>query len=253
MAAEKAERIAKVLARRGLCSRREAERWIAEGRVAVDGRVLASPALNVGAGQRVAVDGKAIPELEPTRLWRYHKPRGLLTTASDPQGRPTVFQRLPAELPRVVAVGRLDLASEGLLLLTNDGELKRRLELPTTGWVRRYRVRVHGRVEAKALARLAKGMVVDGVSYGPVSARLDRQQPSNAWLTISLSEGKNREVRRLCRHLGWPATRLIRVAYGPFQLGHLPPGAVEEVPRKVLREQLGEPARPAHAHRRRPA
>jgi 23S rRNA pseudouridine2605 synthase len=255
------ERIAKVLARAGLCSRREAEAWIAAGRVAVDGKVLTSPAVNVAAGARITVDGKPIPQAEATRLWRYHKPRGLLTTARDPQGRPTVFERLPAGLPRVVAVGRLDLGSEGLLLLTNDGALARHLELPATGWTRRYRVRVHGHVDPAKLEALAGGITIDGVRYGPVRAGLDRQQGSNAWLTIALAEGKNREVRRICEHLGWPVTRLIRVAYGPFQLGHLAPGAVEEVSGKVLRDQLGlaqaglakRPQRAGDAHRRRPA
>jgi 23S rRNA pseudouridine2605 synthase len=260
------ERIAKRLARAGICSRRDAERLIAEGRVIVDGKKLASPAFNVAPGARITVDGKPVPEPEPARLWRYHKPRGLLTTARDPQGRPTVFQALPDNLPRVVAVGRLDLSSEGLLLLTNDGELARRLELPSTGWVRRYRVRVHGAVEKRRLETLGNGITIDGVAYGPIRATLDRQQGDNAWLTIGLTEGKNREIRRVCEHLGWPVSRLIRIAFGPFQLGHLEAGKVEEVPGKVLREQLGGAA-PAkrrggrgaaaapgnHAHRRRPA
>lgn len=270
------ERIAKRLARAGICSRRDAEKLIAEGRVIVDGKKLASPAFNVRPGARITVDGKPVPEAEPSRLWRYNKPRGLLTTARDPQGRPTVFQSLPAGLPRVVAVGRLDLNSEGLLLLTNDGALARRLELPATGWVRRYRVRVHGTVEPKRLAALENGVTIEGVAYGPIRAALDRQKGDNAWLTMALTEGKNREIRRVCEHLGWAVTRLIRIAYGPFQLGLLPAGAVEEVPGKVLREQLGgkAPAKrrgggrtgqaPAagnpgggrgdgHAHRRRPA
>jgi 23S rRNA pseudouridine2605 synthase len=245
------DRIAKVLARAGLCSRREAETWVAAGRVAVDGKVLTSPAFNVPPGAKITVDRKPLPQAEPTRLWRYHKPRGLLTTARDPQGRPTVFEKLPADMPRVVPVGRLDLGSEGLLLLTNDGGLKRRLELPATGWTRRYRVRVHGPVDPDKLAGLAKGITVDGVRYGPVRASLDRQQGSNAWLTIALTEGKNREVRRICEDLGWPVSRLIRTAYGPFQLGHLAPGAVDEVGPKVLREQLG--VETPVAHRRRQA
>jgi 23S rRNA pseudouridine2605 synthase len=264
-APSKGERIAKVLARAGLCSRREAERWIEQGRVAIDGRVLKTPAVVVGAGARVTVDGKPIPAKVPTRLWRYHKPRGLLTTARDPQGRPTVFDSLPAGLPRVVTIGRLDINSEGLLLLTNDGELKRRLELPATGWTRRYRVRVHGEVDGARLSALAKGITIDGVAYGPVRAALDRQKGENAWLTMGLAEGKNREVRRICEHLGWPVSRLIRIAYGPFQLGQLEAGAVDEVPGKVLREQLGLGGREAaekrgakprprgHAHRRRTA
>jgi 23S rRNA pseudouridine2605 synthase len=234
-----AERIAKVLARAGLCSRRDAERWIAEGRVAVNGKRLESPAFTVGEADVIAVDSKPIPAKEPMRLFRYYKPRGLIVAARDPQGRPTVFDNLPTGLPRLVSIGRLDLDSEGLLLLTNDGELKRRLELPATGWTRRYRVRVHGAVDPAALAGLAEGITIEGVRYGPVRAALERQQGGNAWLAMSLTEGKNREVRRICEHLGWPVSRLIRVVYGPFQIGSLASGAVEEVPAKVLREQLG--------------
>jgi 23S rRNA pseudouridine2605 synthase len=233
------ERIAKRLARAGLCSRRDAERWITQGRVAVDGHVLTSPAVNVTEASRITVDGEPIPEKAPTRLWRYHKPRGLLTTHHDPEGRPTIFDELPQELPRVITVGRLDLNSEGLLLLTNDGALARKLELPATGWIRRYRVRVHGAVDPQALAGLAQGVTIEGVKYGAVRAQLDRQQGENAWLTMALAEGKNREVRRICEHLGWQVNRLIRVAYGPFQLGHLEPGGVEEVSARVVREQMG--------------
>ncbi len=236
---DKGERIAKVMARAGLCSRRDAERWIADGRVAIDGRLLTTPAVAVQPGARVTVDGKPLPAAEPARLWRYHKPRGLVTTARDPQGRPTVFANLPQGLPRVVAVGRLDLNSEGLLLLTNDGALARKLELPANAWTRRYRVRVHGMVDPARLAALADGIAIDGVRYGPIRATLDRQQGENAWLTLSLAEGKNREVRRVCEHLGWPVSRLIRIAFGPFQLGHLQDGEVEEVTGKVLKEQLG--------------
>ncbi len=228
------------MARAGLCSRRDAERWIAEGRVAVDGAVLKSPAVTVTADSEIRVDGRLLPGPERARLWRYHKPSGLVTTHRDERGRPTVFAALPAGLPRLVSIGRLDLNSEGLLLLTNDGALARRLELPATGWVRRYRVRVHGLVDPTRLAALARGATVDGIAYGPIRAGLDRQQGSNAWLTLSLQEGKNREVRRVLEHLGYRVTRLIRVAYGPFQLGHLARGAIEEVPQKVLREQLGE-------------
>ncbi len=257
-AAPGGERIAKRLARAGLCSRRDAERWIAEGRVAVNGKVLSSPAATVTAADHIAVDGKPLPEAEHTRLWRYHKKAGLMTTHKDPQGRPTVFEKLPAEMGRVISVGRLDFNSEGLLLLTNDGALARRLELPATGWVRRYRVRVHGEVDVARLAALEKGITVEGVRYGAIRAVLDRQKGSNAWLTVSLQEGKNREIRRVFDALGWPVTRLIRVAYGPFQLGNLPEGAAEEVPGKVVKEQLGaKPAKPEaggkHAHRRRPA
>ena len=233
------ERIAKRLARAGLCSRREAERWIEAGRVAVDGRVLASPALVVGADARITVDGKPLAAAEPTRLWRYHKPKGLICTARDEQGRPTVFDALPKTLPRVVSVGRLDVNSEGLLLLTNDGGLARRLELPATGWTRRYRVRVFGRPDPERLAGLARGVTVEGVQYGPIEAALERQQGANAWLSLGLREGKNREVRRVMEHLGLTVNRLIRIAFGPFQLGRLAAGSLREVPAKVLADQLG--------------
>ena len=238
-AGEKGERIAKRLARAGLCSRRDAERWIAEGRVSVDGKVLESPALAVTDESDIRVDGKPIPQPEPPRLWRYHKPAGLVTTHRDERGRPTVFERLPPNLPRLISVGRLDLNSEGLLLLTNDGALARELELPARGWLRRYRVRVHGAVDPARLATLEKGLTVDGIAYGPIRAELDRTQGSNAWLSVSLREGKNREVRRVMEHLHLGVTRLIRIAYGPFQLGELERGHVDEVPRRVLREQLG--------------
>src|SRR3954454_4173566 len=233
------ERIAKAIARAGLCSRRDAERWIAEGRVSLNGEILTSPAVTVTADSDIRVDGKKLPEPERPRLWRYHKPVGLITTHRDEKGRPTVFGALPAGLPRLISVGRLDLTSEGLLLLTNDGGLARRLELPATGWIRRYRVRVHGAVDPARLTGLASGVTIDGIAYGPIRAALDRTQGSNAWLTLSLQEGKNREIRRVLDHLGYPVTRLIRVAYGPFQLGHLARGAIEEVTGKVLQEQLG--------------
>src|SRR6185312_7167587 len=248
------QRIAKVLARAGLCSRRDAERWIAEGRVALDGTVLTSPAVTVTEASDIRVDGKPLPERERPRLWRYHKPVGLVTTHRDEKGRPTVFGALPKELPRLISVGRLDLNSEGLLLLTNDGELARRLELPETGWLRRYKVRVHGAPEPARLAALAKGVRIDGVNYGPIRAEFERQQGSNAWLALSLREGRNREVRRVLEHLGLSVTRLIRLSYGPFQLGHLERGAVEEVTGKVLRDQLGSgsPGTPkGNANRRR--
>ncbi|MCR9220551.1 MAG: rRNA pseudouridine synthase [Alphaproteobacteria bacterium] len=237
------QRIAKAMARAGLCSRRDAERWIEAGRVQVNGRAIDSPALTVGPEDAVLVDGKPLPAPEPARLWRYHKPRGLVTSARDEQGRATVFDNLPDRLPRVVSIGRLDINSEGLLLLTNDGELARRLELPSTGWVRRYRVRVHGRVDADRLASLADGVTVEGVRYGPIRAELEAQQASNAWVTVSLQEGKNREVRRVMEHLGYTVNRLMRVAYGPFQLGRLNAGEVEEVSPRILREQLGEAKR----------
>lgn len=234
------ERIAKRMARAGLCSRREAERWIAEGRVAVDGAVLASPAFTVTSKNIIVVDGEPLPDAAPARLWRYHKPAGLITTHRDPQGRPTIFDKLPPGLPRVVSVGRLDLNSEGLMLLTNDGALARKLELPETGWLRRYRVRVHGVVDAKRLQGLSAGVTVKGIKYGPIEAALERTQGSNAWLTVALREGKNRELRRVMEHLGYQVTRLIRTAYGPFQLGGLKKGATAEVPKKVVREQLGQ-------------
>jgi len=233
------ERIAKVMARAGLCSRREAEGWIAAGRVEVNGERLSSPALNVKPGDRVSVDGNPLPQAERTRLFLYHKPRGLVTTNRDERGRPTIFGALPKHLPRLVSVGRLDLNSEGLLLLTNDGGLARALELPATGWLRRYRARAHGSVTQDALDRLRRGVTVEGVSYGPIEATLDRSQGANTWLTLGLREGKNREVRNVLRHLELAVNRLIRVSYGPFQLGELKPGSVEEVKSRVLQEQLG--------------
>ena len=241
---DKGERIAKVMARAGLCSRRDAERWIAEGRVAVDGAVLTGPAVTVTPESRVLVDGKPLPLREPARLWRYHKPRGLLTTARDPEGRRTVFEALPRELPRLVAVGRLDVASEGLLLLTNDGGVARRLELPETGWVRRYRVRVFGTVDAERLAALADGVTIEGIHYAGIEAAVDSRTGRNAWLTMALKEGKNREVRRVCEHLDLQVNRLIRIAFGPFQLGSLSRGAIEEVPRATLERRLGSEKRP---------
>jgi 23S rRNA pseudouridine2605 synthase len=233
------ERIAKRIARAGLCSRREAEAWVAAGRVAVNGTVVASPALNVGVRDRITVDGAPLPARERTRLVLYHKPRGLVTTHSDPQGRPTIFQKLPQDLPRLISVGRLDINSEGLLLLTNDGGLARVLERPETGWLRRYRVRALGRVEQAALNGLREGITIDGIRYGPIEASLDREQGANVWLTFAMREGKNREVRNVLGHLGLSVNRLIRVSFGPFQLGDLTEGAVEEVPTRVLREQLG--------------
>jgi len=242
---ERPERIAKVLARAGVCSRRDAERWIADRRVSVDGRILTTPAVTVTAANDIRVDGRPLPTPERARLWRYHKPAGLVTSHRDEKGRPTVFDALPKDLPRLISVGRLDLNSEGLLLLTNDGALARWLELPSTGWIRRYKVRVHGEAEPERLAALAKGITVDGVSYGPIRASLERRQGSNAWIAMALREGRNREVRRVLEHLGFQVTRLIRLSYGPFQLGNLARGAVAEVPKKVLAEQLG------HADRRR--
>jgi 23S rRNA pseudouridine2605 synthase len=238
------ERIAKWLARAGVASRRDAEKMIEEGRVRLNGRTLDTPASFVAAGDAVAVDGKPVAPPERTRLFRYHKPPGLVTTHRDPDGRATVFDKLPQGLPRLISVGRLDLTSEGLLLLTNDGELARRLELPAHGWARRYRVRVHGRVDEAALAALDRGVTVDGVAYGPIEAGLDSRQGSNAWLTVVLREGKNREIRKVMQHLGLSVTRLIRVAHGPFKLADLPRGAVEEVNPKLLRDMAGIAAPP---------
>lgn len=238
-ALESEMRIAKALARAGLCSRREAERWIAEGRVSVNGRKIDSPALDVGPKDRISVDGNPLPVAEPTRLWRYHKPKGLVTTHRDPQGRPTVFDALPKTLPRVISIGRLDFNSEGLLLLTNDGALARHLELPATGWLRRYRVRAYGHVTQADLDRLKEGIEIDGVKYGPVEATLDTEKGDNAWITIALREGKNREVRNILSALGLTVNRLIRVSFGPFQLLELKPGDVENVRRRVIIDQLG--------------
>ncbi|MBT3915563.1 MAG: rRNA pseudouridine synthase [Rhodospirillaceae bacterium] len=257
-ALDKPERIAKVMARAGLCSRREAERWIEAGRVKLDGKVLESPAVTVTAASKIIVDGEPLPLKDEQKVWRYHKPAGLLTTHNDPEGRPNLFDSLPEDMPRVISVGRLDLGSEGLLLLTNDGELARQLELPASGWLRRYRVRVHGRVDEKVLDELINGVTVDGVRYKSIQATLDRQQGANAWLTVSLIEGKNREIRRVMEHLGWTVSRLIRTAYGPFQLGKLAKGEVEEVRGKVLKDQLSGRDRSGFAEKskkaeRRPA
>ena len=239
MSGEAGERVAKRIARAGLCSRREAERWITAGRVCVDGQVLASPGVVVNSTSLVTIDGKPLPVAEGTRLWRYHKPPGLVTSHRDPDGRPTVFESLPDDIPRVISVGRLDIASEGLLLLTNDGALARRLEIPSTGWLRRYRVRAFGQLESARLEALSSGITVDGVSYGPITACLERRLGSNAWYSVALREGRNREIRRVMSHLGVTVNRIIRVAFGPFQLGRLPAAQVREVPRKVLNEQLG--------------
>ncbi|MDF1794428.1 MAG: pseudouridine synthase [Thalassobaculaceae bacterium] len=233
------ERIAKRLARAGLCSRRDAERWIADGRVAVDGTLLDSPAVTVTDESEIAVDGKPLPKIEPPRLWRYYKDRGTVTTARDPEGRKTVFDTLPADMPRVITVGRLDLDSEGLLLLTNDGALARYLELPSTGWTRRYRVRVFGPLNEKTLAGLKRGVTIDGVAYGAIEVTIDKASRTNSWLTVGLKEGKNREIRRVMEHVGLSVSRLLRVSYGPFQLGDIPSGGVEEVKTRVLKSQLG--------------
>ncbi len=264
---KKGERIAKVIARAGVCSRRDAEKLIEEGKVSVNGKLLTTPAFFVETSDRVLVNKKPLPQQMDTRLWCYHKPRGLLTSHRDPQGRKTVFDNLPADLPRVMSVGRLDINSEGLLLLTTDGALSRRLELPSTAWTRRYRVRAHGKIEQVELDKLARGIEVDGIKYGAIEATLERVQGHNVWLLVAIKEGKNREVRKVFEHLGLKVNRLIRISYGPFQLGDLKAGEVKEVPPRILRDQLGmgdkktdkpaaraktkKPARGAHARRRR--
>jgi 23S rRNA pseudouridine2605 synthase len=259
---DKPERIAKRLARAGICSRRDAERLIAEGRVAVDGKILTTPAFTVTAKSRIEVDRKPIAAADEPRLWRYHKPAGIITTNRDPQGRPTVFEKLPPEMPRVVSVGRLDFNTEGLLLLTNDGELARHLELPQNAWLRHYRVRVYGTVNAAKLKALAKGVTISGIRYDSIRAEIEKDQglpdkeapgkapsktlgrqsdrPANVWLNVSIREGKNREVRKVMEHMGLQVTRLIRTAFGPFPLGKLARGGIEEVPRNVLREAMGK-------------
>ncbi len=249
-ATEKPERIARVIARAGVASRREAERWIAEGRVKLEGEPVTTPAINVSPDAAITVDGRPLPRRDVTRLWRYHKPRGVLTTRKDPEGRPTVFDKLPRELGQLVAVGRLDHNSEGLLLFTNDGALARRLELPSNGWIRRYRARVYGRIEPERLKALENGITIEGVRYGPIEAALERQHGANAWVMLALSEGKNREVRRVLEHLGYPVGRLIRVAFGPFLLGNLARGKIEEISRRVLKDQFGLAPAPHARHRR---
>lgn len=233
------DRIAKIIARSGRASRREAEKLIEEGRVTVNGKQITSPALNVTPRDKITVDGQPLAAAEPPRIWLYHKPTGLVTTNRDEQGRETIFDKLPEGLPRVMTVGRLDLNSEGLLLLTNDGEVKRKLELPSTGWLRKYRVRVNGKVTEELLEPLRKGITHEGLTYQPMIVTLDRQQGANAWLTVGLREGKNREIRRAMEAIGLTVNRLIRTSYGPFQLGQLKPGEVEELRRKVVRDQLG--------------
>lgn len=234
-----AERLAKFMARSGVCSRREAEEFIRQERVTVNGEVISSPAFNVEGTEKILFDGEKLPQKDKTRLWLYHKPTGLVTTHKDEHNRETVFNNLPAEMPRVISVGRLDLNSEGLLLLTNNGELSRELELPKNAWSRRYRVRVHGRLDKKKLAELQNGVTIEGVAYGKVEALIDSENGSNAWLTVTLNEGKNREIRKLMKYIGLDVARLIRVSYGPFQLGTLKKGEIREVPQKVLKEQLG--------------
>ncbi len=233
------ERIAKYLARAGVASRREVEKLIEQGIVTVDGAVLTTPAFKVTPGMDIRVDGTRVRSKEPPRLWRYHKPSGLVTTHKDPQGRQTVFDAIGDRLPRVISIGRLDLTTEGLLLLTNDGALARQLELPANAWIRRYRIRAYGKVDQKALDRLAQGIEIDGVVYKPIRATLDQTKGGNVWITASITEGKNREIRKVMEHLDLKVNRLIRTAFGPFQLGGLEESAIEEVPAKQLKEQLG--------------
>lgn len=237
--ADTGDRIAKVIARAGVCSRRDAEKMIAEGRVMLNGEKVTTPAIKIGENDVVSIDGKPLTEPEPARLWRYHKPAGLVTTHRDPEGRPTVFANLPKRLPRVVSIGRLDVNSEGLLLLTNDGDLARQLESPSSGWTRRYRVRLFGRVEQSRLDELANGTTIAGVKYGPIVADLERSKGMYSWASVSLKEGKNREIKRVMEALGLKVARLIRVQFGPFHLGQLPPGEAEEFPARLWREQLG--------------
>lgn len=238
------DRIAKVLSRAGVASRREAERMIEAGRVSVNGHLIDSPALNVTPKDKILVDGKPVAEPDPPRIWLYHKPTGLVTTTRDEKGRETIFDALPEDMPRVMTVGRLDLNSEGLLLLTNDGEIKRKLELPSTGWLRKYRVRINGRPKDEDFAPLRKGLRIGSEKFQPMDVALDRQQGANAWATVALREGKNREIRRAMEEIGFTVNRLIRVSYGPFQLGNLKPGEVDELRRRVVRDQLGLDAEP---------
>ena len=233
------ERIAKKLSRAGVCSRREAERWIAEGRIKVNNVILSTPATNVSEKDKILVDNIPLPKPSLTKIWRFHKPKGCLVTENDPKGRKTIFQILPKSLPRVISVGRLDYDSEGLLLLTNDGAISRKLELPSTGWLRKYKVRVHGIVDKSALLKIKDGIKLDNFKTGPIEASLEIQKGTNAWILIGIREGKNREIRRIMDHLGYPVNRLIRLSYGPFQLGNLKSGEVLEINKNVMKNQLG--------------
>ena len=233
------ERIAKKLSRAGVCSRREAERWIADGRIKVNNVILSTPATNVSEKDKILVDNIPLPKPSLTKIWRFHKPKGCLVTENDPKGRKTIFQILPKSLPRVISVGRLDYDSEGLLLLTNDGAISRKLELPSTGWLRKYKVRVHGIVDKSALLKIKDGIKLDNFKTGPIEASLEIQKGTNAWILIGIREGKNREIRRIMDHLGYPVNRLIRLSYGPFQLGNLKSSEVLEINKNVIKNQLG--------------
>jgi 23S rRNA pseudouridine2605 synthase len=245
------ERIAKVIARAGVCSRREAEQLIADGHVTLNHKILKTAAINVTEADQIRINGKLLPQAEDSKLWRYHKPDGLVVSHKDPQGRPSVFDKLRQQLPRVMSIGRLDINTEGLLLLTNDGEIERLLELPSSGWIRRYRVRAYGKMDDAGLERLKGGVEIEGVRYGPVEAKVETSQGDNVWMTVSIREGKNREVKKICDYLGLQVNRLIRTNFGPFQLGDLKRGGIEEIPRKFWQEQLGGKFKGADADRRR--
>ncbi len=245
------ERIAKVIARAGVCSRREAEQLIADGHVTLNHKILKTAAINVTEADQIRINGKLLPQAEDSKLWRYHKPEGLVVSHKDPQGRPSVFDKLRQQLPRVMSIGRLDINTEGLLLLTNDGEIERLLELPSSGWIRRYRVRAYGKMDDAGLERLKGGVEIEGVRYGPVEAKVETSQGDNVWMTVSIREGKNREVKKICDYLGLQVNRLIRTNFGPFQLGDLKRGGIEEIPRKFWQEQLGGKFKGADADRRR--
>ena len=245
------ERIAKVIARAGVCSRREAEQLILDGHVTLNHKTLKTAAINVTAADQIRINGKPLPQKEESKLWRYHKPDGLVVSHKDPEGRPSVFDKLRQQLPRVVSIGRLDINTEGLLLLTNDGEIERLLELPSSGWIRRYRVRAYGKVDDAGLAKLTQGVEIEGVRYGPVEAKIEKGQGDNVWMNVAIREGKNREVKKICEYLGLQVNRLIRVSFGPFQLGELKRGGIEEIPHKFWQEQLGGKFRVVDADRRR--
>jgi 23S rRNA pseudouridine2605 synthase len=233
------ERIAKVIARAGVCSRREAEQLILDGHVSLNHKVLKTAAMNVTEADQIRINGKLLPQKEASKLWRYHKPDGLVVSHKDPEGRPSVFDKLRQQLPRVVSIGRLDINTEGLLLLTNDGEIERLLELPSSGWIRRYKVRAYGKMDDAGLKGLEQGVEIGGVSYGPIEAKIEKSQGDNVWMTVAIREGKNREVKKICEHVGLQVNRLIRISFGPFQLGELPRGGIEEVPQKFWQDQLG--------------